>query len=253
MKRQRLRPPRVATAWAPKKGNTDAQYEDAFTTNEWCFAVADGATESYLSGKWAKRLADAFCFSARVYIDDVIVEAQEGHDGFVRAFSAAREAAGQPLRWYDDQKLTDGAYATLLAVYLFPGGATGNGGHWRAVGMGDTCLFHVRQRACLRAFPVADSSLFSTSPALLSSRAGPIGEISLCEADWESGDVLYLMTDALAAWALREVEEARVPWGRLDRVLSRGPESLFRDWIAAQRARGELKNDDVTVLRLRLP
>ena len=55
--------------WAPKQGNEDNEYEDAFwprksiehrATSFHC-AVADGATETSYSGIWAKQLVRYLC------------------------------------------------------------------------------------------------------------------------------------------------------------------------------------------------
>src|ERR1035437_9558707 len=56
--------------WAPKLGNQDSEYEDAFyprgqiigqEAKLFSFAVADGATETSFSGIWGKQLVRAFC------------------------------------------------------------------------------------------------------------------------------------------------------------------------------------------------
>lgn len=46
----------------PKRGSTVAECEDAFACDlaRGRFALADGATEGYPSGPWAKMLVDAF-------------------------------------------------------------------------------------------------------------------------------------------------------------------------------------------------
>src|SRR5262245_30341580 len=48
--------------WLPKEGNAPEEYEDAFRSapDRGRFAVADGATETSFSGRWAAALVTAF-------------------------------------------------------------------------------------------------------------------------------------------------------------------------------------------------
>ncbi|NJM42052.1 MAG: hypothetical protein HC853_15525 [Anaerolineae bacterium] len=56
--------------WEPKAGSHASEYEDAYwpthvaddaLVDDFCCAVADGATESSYSRMWAKQLAQAAC------------------------------------------------------------------------------------------------------------------------------------------------------------------------------------------------
>ena len=58
--------------------------------------------------------------------------------------------------------------------------------------------------------------------------------------------------DALARWALREDEEGRNPWIVLRDHATRDV-PVFGAWVAALRKDRELRNDDVTLLRIDLP
>ena len=63
------------------------------------------------------------------------------------------------------------------------------------------------------------------------------------------GDRLYLMTDAMADWFLGEVHQERRPWAELDDCWRQGGVALRR-WVQSLRTGGQMRNDDVTVLRI---
>ena len=64
--------------WMPKAGNSEAEYEDSFwprfldgESNNFRFAVADGATEASFSGIWARQIVRAFGKGFEDFYDDV--------------------------------------------------------------------------------------------------------------------------------------------------------------------------------------
>jgi hypothetical protein len=64
------------------------------------------------------------------------------------------------------------------------------------------------------------------------------------------GDTFYLLTDALACWFLTAVESDREPWRELDEVGAGA--CPFDGWVAHLRRSGNLRNDDVTAVRVSL-
>jgi hypothetical protein len=61
------------------------------------------------------------------------------------------------------------------------------------------------------------------------------------------GTAFYLMTDALSCWFLRECEWGREPWRILNDL---GTHEGFAKLVGDLRAAGDMKNDDVTLLRI---
>ena len=117
---------------------------------------------------------------------------------------------------------------------------------------GDACLFQVRGGERLEcAFPIERAEEFGSRPHLLSSQprhnATVLPHAALREGSWTAGDSLYLLTDALAAWFLRAVEAGEHPWETLSEFRDIEP---FRAWILERRAGGEMRNDDVTLVRV---
>jgi hypothetical protein len=250
---------RATIRHAPKAGNSEAEYEDACrlapasgASGRLRVAVADGASESMLAGRWAGALTEAFASADDPAYDQparfaaTVGDAADAWPDLVAADVADREGRGSPLRWYERPGLAAGAFATLLAVAVDDGDDPG----WRAAAIGDTCLFHVRDGALLSAFPVESAAEFGTAPPLL----GTLGADPALIADrvrmragrLGPGDVLYACTDALAAWVLARAEDGAPPWGVLDAL----DDDAFAEWLGTERAAERMGNDDVTLVRV---
>jgi serine/threonine protein phosphatase PrpC len=223
-----------------KRGHTEAECEDAWAFNPRAgrFAIADGASESSYSGLWAKLLAETFVAANRPW------GGFDWLDGPRLLWSA--EVDGQQLEWYGEMKREQGAYSTLLGLGLQQ--PTGDhAGRWQALAVGDSCLIRVRNGD--RAFPLTKAVDFNNQPQLLGSRPGPSPELAIARGTSEPGDRLLLMTDALAHWFLLDCEKKGRPWMDVERLLTeRQAEGAFAVWVDKLRDRGELRNDDVTLL-----
>ena len=151
---------------APKRGNTDAEYEDAWAANPRAgrFAVADGATETSNAELWARLLAESFVAAPHPW------ESQDWLTGPRRRWSEAVDNLDLP--WYAEMKREQGAFATLLGIAVRPP-AAGKPGLWRALAVGDSCLIRFRDGQPPRSFPLTQSVEFGNQPRLLGSRPGP--------------------------------------------------------------------------------
>jgi hypothetical protein len=227
----------------PKRGHRADECEDAAAAapERGRFAVADGAAESCHSGLWARLLAEAFVENTerRPAWGAWLPPLQERWAGSVR-----QPPGSGPLPWYLDARLRQGAFATFLGLVV-------EGDGWSAVAVGDSCLFHVRDGRLLRAFPLSRAAEFNSSPWLVGSRTSPLEvpgkQGARAEGDWRGDDRLWLMTDALAHWFLREAEGGGRPWLPLERLLGQ-PDEAFAAWVEEQRQAGRLRDDDVTLL-----
>jgi len=232
----------------PKRGHKIEEYEDAAAGHGLSgrFAVADGATESAFAGSWARALAEAF-------VQGPI--AAGGWAGWLPDVRKRwlKEIDGQELPWYLEEKFQQGAFATLLGIELTAKKKTWE---WKAVAVGDCCLFHLRGEKLLCSFPLESSIDFGTQPDLLGSRSGhgdkPRDHRAKGRAKF--GDSFLLLSDALAQWALKREETRRPPWRELREVLNASdPQAVFRTWVEACWESKELKTDDVTLLAIDLP
>jgi hypothetical protein len=224
----------------PKRGHGSAENEDAcaHSAAHGRFAVADGATESSFAALWARLLVDEF------------VKPQTPADwaGWLPALQERWAAAvgAAPLPWYAETKVEQGAFATFLGVVI-------EQDWWRAVAVGDSCLFHLRDGSLRHAFPVQDPGGFGTTPWLIGSRgfssAGMMEKELRLEDDWRPGDRLWLMTDALAQWFLEQLQTDRGWWRYLAQMLETpDPAAEFEALVTWQRDGHAMRNDDVTWL-----
>jgi hypothetical protein len=227
---------------APKRGYTDEEYEDAWAADPAVgrFAVADGASESSFAALWSRLLTEGFVAARRPQNLPRLLE------GPRRRWSA--EVMDLDLPWYAEMKREEGAFATLLGMSV-QAPTPDRLGRWRAVAVGDSCLFHVRDGRRVRAFPVRRSSDFGNQPRLIGSREGPAPAAERCSGLMQPGDRFFLMTDALAQWFLYTRESGERPWEAVVSLASAvQPAAAFAAWIEELRAHGGLRNDDVTLL-----
>lgn len=260
----------VSTFWVPKRGSSPQEYEDAawvgpdgngngeIQQHSLAVAIADGASESLLAGRWARRLVEVFgrvssATRTRAGFIAAYQEAVSGWDQEVRGYTTEREQRGAPIQWYEEPGLAKGAYSTILAV-KFSEGREGRLPTWKAVGLGDSCLFQVRDESLYASFPIANAASFSYQPPLLASRGADVDalrrNIETKTSDWESGDSFYLVTDALAAWFLRTNETEGRPWEPLRDMGILDSELDFTEWVDERRDLGQIHNDDTTLVRI---
>lgn len=232
----------------PKRGEGGLVCEDAAAGDpaRGCFAVADGAAESAEPGRWARLLVEEFVreptgeprsWAARV------TSLQQRW-----ALKAANGPVGEP--WYTEAKRKQGAFATFLGLVLEESRWFGRK-RWRALAVGDSCLFQVRQGRLLRGLPVARADDFGNAPWLLGSAVSADQALNrpgvTHSGDRQPEDRFWLMTDALAQWFLRETEAGGRPWETLEQFVP-APDGPFMAWVEGLRDERKMRNDDVTLL-----
>lgn len=243
-----------------KGGNSPTENEDqyspplvngAVSRTEWfrC-AMSDGATQSSFSQLWAKLLANQFVNSPKnTVLTNVISEAKKiWHT----------EVISHDLSWAAKEKLHQGSHATLLGLEFesfgpFSDNKNGNG-RWSAISVGDTCLFQYRKELLINSVPAKCPEEFSNRPHLVSTRdhPKPLNEI-IVSGTWNSGDDFFLMTDALADWAFRNNKlRNNVPGIIKDKWTRKTKLNPFADWIELLRSKREIKNDDTTVIWIKI-
>lgn len=223
---------------APKEGHRPEEYEDAYAVRAeeatWAAAVADGATETAYSGRWAQLLAEGWVAQPS--------DAAWPVDRWRAVWRAEvdRRTAGQP--WYVAAKAEAGAFAALLGVRVTADGT------WQGASVGDCNVLHLRGGRLHQAWPWTKPDAFSHHPELLGSIGGAAAPtVAYTEQPWEAGDELLLCTDALAAHLLTALLHGEAPptprtWDT----------EAFHAYIGEARAQGALRNDDVTLVYARL-
>ena len=268
----------MVTFSEPKQGNAPGEWQDGAgggvvgdgtaTPRRARFVVLDGATGAYDPVRWVDQLVRSFVPQAGGDPRTPSTQGSPGSQG-PRLEPAAMRAwfAEMQDRWAADVRDFDsiieerkfaevGSFATLLGFEIYS--LDGPEPYWRAVALGDTVLFHVRAGRLIAAFPPMGPDDFGTLPdGVHTSRASldRMTERLLTGGGvLEAGDFLFAATDAMAQWILRTIEreEAKV-WDVLTTlahpdVFARLVEDQRREQNSAKR----MKNDDVTLMRLRM-
>jgi hypothetical protein len=215
----------------PKDGHAVNECEDAVAgdPDTGRFAISDGASESFAAGEWARMLVAAF------------VDRGPSRDWLTVPRAEWQKAVGgEAVSWYAEEKRVAGGHATFLGLTTRP---VGDQFEWEAVAVGDACLFHVVGGACLSSFPIDRASDFTSVPTLISSQSGsPAWKVT--RGILQPGETLLLATDALAQCLLTSADEGAFAG---DGFLTMEEDDDFALWVAATRAAGRLRNDDVAL------
>ncbi len=218
-------------------------------------AVADGASESVLAGRWARRLADAFAHAASgTTLGEVLIEEVDAWPALVARYCTEREAEGKPIQWYEESGLSRGAYAACIGIEIqLDEEGEGALAMWC---LGDSCMFHIRNDILLQVFPPLCSKDFHSSPALAPSKPSHfdavLDRIQTSTTRWMSGDNIYLATDAMSFWFLGNHETGGKPWWPLKRLESEADDDAFVELVRESRESRLMPNDDATVLIISL-
>jgi hypothetical protein len=249
---------RASLFWSPKTGNTLDEYEDAyyplrmgdFGGKKLRFAVADGASEGMLSRHWANVLVRSFCRAdlTAMRFPDFLAHTHQQWQAWYEEYLAYRRQH-KPIQWFEEPGLEKGAFSTLLGLELLE---RRDGGKWRAVGFGDSCLFQVRGQKLLHAFPISDPAGFDSRPLLLASNPAynqQVGkQVQTLSGNWKAGDCFYLLTDAIAHWFLDKARAGKQPW---QQFVDLGTPA-FAAWVDDLKSAKMIRNDDITLLELKV-
>jgi len=231
----------------PKLDHEVAECEDFIAEDaETCrFAVTDGATEAFDARNWARRLAQSWvqthsALTAEEFREWVANEGRELHDSW----------NGLNLSWYSEEKARTGSFAALVGVEL---DFKTYSPSWKAIALGDSCLLYCRNGSLLKSLPLSRPENFNSTPVLVASDASmhetSMTSVVIDSGNCNSGDVLLLLSDAMACWFLERFEKGDLDPNELlktkeDHELKR----LFDD----ERLAGRMRNDDLAVLRIEL-
>ncbi|SDO17442.1 hypothetical protein SAMN04487897_109101 [Paenibacillus sp. yr247] len=243
---------------SPKAGNSQEEYEDAFSYIEFVnetppfyrFSIADGATESSFADIWAGLLVNGYCdgmFNFDFLQESVKRLSQYWH----------KKVHIKDLPWYAQEKLENGAFSSLAGITL-----TETSEHevqYELAAIGDSCIFHIRNGEILTSFPLKSEEEFNNSPVLISSNFMRNHDIELhikkMTGTAIQGDSFFLMTDALACWLLRCFRNDMKIVESLSEIRD---QEEFLSLIQQERNKEYeeggfyLRNDDVTFIRVNL-
>ena len=227
----------------PKSGFELSECEDFIGVDEQnCrFAVADGATEAFDARGWAQRLAENWVRS------DSALTAESFHDWIAAEGEALHSSWNQlKLQWYAEEKARTGSFAAFVGVELDLDAEVPS---WKAIALGDACLVHCRDGSLLKSLPLSDAASFNSAPLLVasdpalyrSSAHALVLESGVCQ----NKDVLFLFSDAVAAWFLAHLEQSD-----FSGVFESNDDAAIAAFFDSERQAGRIKNDDIAVLCL---
>ena len=238
--------------WTPKEGNRPDEYEDAArvvysdSVELALIALCDGASEAAFSREWAQILTDAFIsrpldLSA---LDDAALT-----DWLARCESEWNEAVPwDRIPWHGEAKARAGALATLLGMTVDLAPNDSGGFPWQAFAIGDCCLFVVRDGELKISFPLEESGQFNNTPPLICSNPANNQDLweGVCQlsGEFRRGDMIFLASDAAAAWLLQERENGGQPWQALGEL----EPADWEGWVQQRRDERAMRNDDSTLI-----
>ncbi|MEO7717706.1 MAG: hypothetical protein ABIY70_16020 [Capsulimonas sp.] len=207
------------------------------------FAISDGASNSIFAGEWAQSLVDQFIASPTTSINA----------SWLRPATAAlySHVDFESLPWHGVAKFTRGVFATLSGLFF-----DCQSQRFSTVSIGDSVIvWRHLQSGRAGMLPSMRSQDFERFPHLICHL--PERNIGLFRRvrrrksiKLPSGDTsFYLMTDALCHWYVSECERGREPWQALCEITSQDD---FVDFIVHLRRENILKNDDTTLISLRV-
>lgn len=230
-----------------KLGQDVSECEDSIAIDpETCrFSVADGATEAFDARRWAERLAQHWVqrestLTLEEFRQWVAAEGRELQDSW----------SGLNLSWYSEEKARAGSFAAFVGVEL---DLNTDLPSWKAIALGDACLLHCRGGVLIKGLPLSRSESFNTAPILVASDSSlhesSMTAVTIDSGSCESGDVLWLMSDAVAAWFLRGLENAD---GCTPRLFDAKCDEELTRFFDAERLAGRIRNDDLAIVRIEI-
>ncbi|MBK7496297.1 MAG: hypothetical protein IPI28_13220 [Candidatus Omnitrophica bacterium] len=244
----------------PKYGNRDDENEDSGSAREskhahkniFRAAIADGATESIYSKAWANILVESF-LNRKIHEKSLI------RGPIIEEISANwKTITNSPeIPWYIEEKLQEGSYAALLGVNIGPYSKSEDDTWLKYVSIGDCCLFWHSIRAIkFISSPQKNFTDFTSRPFLVGTNSKPIPKERISRRKWKicRGDIIMLMTDALACFFMKLNSEdpqsaiGFIPWLK-DKETQK---EIFQQRIHDARQKKTIKNDDSSVLIIRI-
>lgn len=223
------------------------------------FVVTDGATETYAARQWVDLLIGSFMTPRRI-------GQANGHGtacwpdisrGSLSAWFLAMQeqwwaAAPAASDTIEQVKLEQGTLATFVGGQLV--GLDTKSPGWQAAALGDSVLFHVSNGRLVAHLPPLRSADFDTTPEGVSTRPERLDRMSegllVRGGSLAPGDTIFVATDAFAQWMITRLEAGdEALWPRLSQL---DHPVVFDRLVAAERRAGTMRDDDVTLMRIRL-
>ncbi len=237
-----------------KEMETISGCQDNFSCNEAknCFAIADGATQSFYSSIWSKLLVDYFCENPQIDKNNWQEWLELIQQKWLEEVRAELEKAksGNNFAWieiYNGLERSKSAISTFIGLQFIENQA-------KISIVGDSCLF-IFQGNQIKTYLLKKSTDFNNQPEYFGSRSkNNDHEPKFLDIELkykQHSDKLYfvLATDALAEYIFKYTEQQR---DILTTLLTINSEQEFENFVKSARHNGtiKMKNDDVTLMIL---
>lgn len=239
-----------------KEMETISGCQDNFSYNEAknCFAIADGATQSFYSSIWSKLLVDYFCENPQIDKNNWQEWLELIQQKWLEEVKAELEKAksGNNFAWieiYNGLERSKSATSTFIGLQFIENQA-------KISIVGDSCLFIFQGNQLIQTYLLKKSTNFNDRPGYFGSRSKNNDDYEPEFLDIElkykqHSDKLYfvLATDALAEYIFKYTEQQR---DILTTLLTINSEQEFENFVKSARQDDtiKMKNDDVTLMIL---
>ena len=239
-----------------KEMETISGCQDNFSYNEAknCFAIADGATQSFYSSIWSKLLVDYFCENPQIDKNNWQEWLELIQQKWLEEVRAELEKAksGNNFAWieiYNGLERSKSATSTFIGLQFIENQA-------KISIVGDSCLFIFQGNQLIQTYLLKKSTNFNDRPGYFGSRSKNNDDYEPEFLDIElkykqHSDKLYfvLATDALAEYIFKHTEQLG---DILTTLLKINTEQEFENFVKSARHNGtiKMKNDDVTLMIL---
>jgi len=239
----------------PKKNETPKDCNDRFEYNlsNYRFCVADGATRSFYSSRWAALLVKYFC--SHKFDNKILFKKKNWRKWLTPIQKKWRKIVEEKVAKNNKYYLVNRLNQRESAVSTFAGIEFHNQKDylsWQAMIIGDSCLFHIKSKKSKKFSIVShllqNASQFDSFPDFFASyekdnRYKP----TFLKGKCHSGDYFVIATDALSQWILSYLEVNNAfPLPLLKKLTKQTLKELREDKDL------KLENDDVAVLAIKI-
>lgn len=234
-----------------KKGETIDGCQDAAAQNEAIgrYAIADGATLSFLPKHWAELLVQRFCRADEISLSLAEKNWAEWIEPIQQEWLAWASKTVQETKTYllvDRLSKLEPALSTFIGFEF-----STDKSEWQALVIGDSCLFH-ESGSEFKSYPLEKLEDFKYRPKSFASfqKDNPVGgDPDVVTGKVSAGDEFILATDALAKWIVQHRTADRLEEA-LNHLKQIENETQFNEFVDSARDSEDIRliNDDVTLM-----
>ncbi|MFB2876640.1 hypothetical protein [Floridanema aerugineum] len=241
----------------PKKNENITDCQDCFEINEAenCFAIADGASQSFYPNIWAELLVNNFCQNPQINEQNWqtwLAPIQDEWLQEVQQRVTKAETEKRPVWVTNKNRLNfrEAATSTFIGLQFLDNQV-------KVSIVGDSCLFILKGNELKQTYPLKSSKDFNDRPAYFASYSKDnqyvpsFFDIPLDSKKSQDCFYFILATDALSEYIFQCREQEKNIFNTLLKISS---QEQFENFVAEVRNAEHIrmKNDDVTLIILKL-